>query len=63
MALHDINIALQFENVILLKDGEVLGSGDPGEVLSGSMIRSAFGVEIEVRKAEHGSYITHGKWF
>ena len=62
MALHDINIALQFENVVLLKDGTVLGSGDPAEVLSGGMIRTAFGVEIEVRKAEHGSYITHEKW-
>ena len=63
MALHDINVALQFEKVMVIKDGAVLGVGAPEAVLTGTMIREAFDVAIEVRKAEHGTYITHEKWF
>ena len=63
MALHDINVALQFEKVMVIKNGAVLGIGTPEAVLTGPMIRDAFDVSIELRKAEHGMYITHEKWF
>ncbi|MBS1192263.1 MAG: transporter related, partial [Nitrospirae bacterium] len=63
MALHDINVALQFEKVMVIKNGSVLGTGSPEAVLTGAMIQDAFDVAIEVRKAEHGTYITHEKWF
>src|SRR5512139_598862 len=63
MALHDINLALQFEKVMLIKAGEVHGIGAPETVLTGATIRDAFDVDIEVRKSEHGAYITHEKWF
>ncbi len=64
MALHDINIALQFEKVMVIKEGMVLGSGSPETVLTKEMIRQAFEVDIEVRKSESGEpYITHEKWF
>jgi ABC-type cobalamin/Fe3+-siderophores transport system ATPase subunit len=63
MALHDINVALQFEKVMVIKDGSILGIGAPEAVLTGPMIRDAFDVSIEVRKAEHGMYIAHEKWF
>jgi ABC-type cobalamin/Fe3+-siderophores transport system ATPase subunit len=63
MALHDINVALQFEKVMVIKNGAVLGVGAPEAVLTGPMIRDAFDVSIELRKAEHGMYITHEKWF
>lgn len=64
MALHDINIALQFEKVMLIKEGRMLGSGRPETVLNNDMIRQAFDVNIEVRKPEGGkAYITHEKWF
>jgi len=63
MALHDINVALQFEKVMLIKQGEIVGIGAPETVLTGATIRDAFDVDIEVRKAEHGAYITHEKWF
>ena len=62
MALHDINLALQFEKVMLIKSGEVHGIGAPETVLTGATIRDAFDVAIEVRKSEHGAYITHEKW-
>jgi iron complex transport system ATP-binding protein len=63
MALHDINIALQFKKVMLIKEGGVLGIGNPETVLTGGMIRQAFDVDIEVRTSERGgAYITHETW-
>ncbi len=60
MALHDINIALQFDRVILIKDGKVIGNGNPEEVLTREMLRQAFDVSMEVRKSEEtGMYIRY----
>jgi iron complex transport system ATP-binding protein len=63
MALHDINLALQFEKVMLLKNGSVLGIGPPEAVLTRQLIRDAFEVDLDVRRTEHGAYITQEKWF
>jgi ABC-type cobalamin/Fe3+-siderophores transport system ATPase subunit len=64
MALHDINIALQFEKVILIRDGKILGSGTPDTVLTGSMLKKAFDVNIEVKKQDSGeAYISYGNNF
>jgi iron complex transport system ATP-binding protein len=64
MALHDINIALQFEKVMVIKEGSILGSGSPETVLTKEMIRQAFAVDVEVRTSDRGeAYITHEKWF
>jgi iron complex transport system ATP-binding protein len=49
MALHDINMALQFEKVMLIKDGKVLGMGNPEIVLSRDLLKEAFDVDIEAR--------------
>jgi iron complex transport system ATP-binding protein len=61
MALHDINLALQFEKVMLIKRGAIMGIGTPETVLTGATIQDAFDVDIEVRKAEHGAYIAYEK--
>jgi iron complex transport system ATP-binding protein len=50
MALHDINVALQFENVVLIKDGAVIGTGRPGDVLTKTMLKQAFDVDVEIRR-------------
>jgi iron complex transport system ATP-binding protein len=63
MALHDINIALQFEKVMLIKSGSILGAGGPEKVLTGAMIEQAFDVSVEIKKSDRGkSYIMHEKW-
>ncbi len=60
MALHDINIALQFKSVTLIKDGNIIGSGDPETILTGSMLKQAFDVNIEIKKTDTGStYISY----
>jgi ABC-type cobalamin/Fe3+-siderophores transport system ATPase subunit len=64
MALHDINVALQFEKVMLIKEGAILGIGSPASVLTGDMIKQAFGVDLEIKRTGRGgAYITHEKWF
>ncbi len=64
MALHDINVALQFEKVMLIKEGSILGIGSPETVLTGEMIKQAFDVAVEIRKSDRGgTYITHERWF
>ena len=54
MALHDINIALQFEKVMLIKDGMILGFGRPEEVLTGVSLKEAFAVDIEISRQDSG---------
>lgn len=54
MALHDINMALQFEKVMLIKEGRILGIGEPENVLKKDLLKEAFDVNIEVRKQNGG---------
>ncbi len=58
MALHDINMALQFEKVMVIKDGEILGMGNPERVLSENLLKEAFDVSIEIRR--HGILFLSG---
>ena len=60
MALHDINIALQFEKVMLIKEGNLIGSGRPDEILSRTMLKQAFDVDVEIRKSNNNEiYISY----
>jgi iron complex transport system ATP-binding protein len=60
MALHDINIALQFEKVLLIKKGNLLGLGNPQDVLTESSIANAFDVEVKImRQADGKAYVSY----
>ena len=60
MALHDINIALQFEKIMLIKEGEILGIGNPDIVLTKDLLKHAFDVEVEIKREESGAaYISY----
>lgn len=60
MALHDINIALQFEKVMLIKEGRVLGIGHPKNVLTREMLRDAFDVTVEINRSGSGNtYVSY----
>jgi len=54
MALHDINVALQFDTLMLIKDGSLIGNGRPETVLSRSKLKQAFDVDVEVKKTDTG---------
>ncbi|MBI5640212.1 MAG: ABC transporter ATP-binding protein [Nitrospirae bacterium] len=60
MALHDINIALQFEKVLLIKNGEILGIGRPADILTEGLITEAFDVNVKIiRHSEGKAYISY----
>ncbi|NWF76480.1 MAG: ABC transporter ATP-binding protein [Nitrospirae bacterium] len=50
MALHDITMALQFEKVILIKNGSIINSGVPETVLKKELLKEAFDVNIDISK-------------
>ena len=54
MALHDINIAFQFDRLILVKEGRIIGNGKPEEVLTKGMLKKAFDVDMELKKEDSG---------
>jgi len=61
MALHDINMALRFSKVILVKDGSILGIGTPEEVLSDAWLRDAFDIKVSIiRQPDGSSFIRYG---
>jgi iron complex transport system ATP-binding protein len=61
MALHDINAAFQFEKVMLIKDGRILGIGNPEEVLTPGLLKEAFDVPVEIEKTSSGgAFIRYG---
>lgn len=54
MALHDINIALQFDRIMLIKEGKILGIGSPDAVLTKDLLKQAFDVEVEIKRQDSG---------
>lgn len=48
MALHDITMALQFDKIMLVKEGALISMGRPEEVFTREMLKLAFDVDIKV---------------
>jgi len=47
--LHDLNMAARYADLIIaLKDGEVIASGTPAEVVTGDVLRTVFGIEATI---------------
>jgi iron complex transport system ATP-binding protein len=60
MALHDINMALQFEGVILIQEGRIIASGNPEDVLTRDMVKQAFDVNVEIKRSgTDGIYVRY----
>jgi len=61
MALHDINIALQFSKVMLVKNGAFLGTGRPEDILTEELLKDAFDVQVSIMRHSDGcSFIRYG---
>jgi iron complex transport system ATP-binding protein len=60
MALHDVNLAFQFQKIVLIKDGRVLGTGAPDKVLTEKLLKEAFEIDVNVHRLKEGSFITYG---
>lgn len=60
MALHDINIAMQFSKVMLIKEGTILNIGRPEDVLTRDLLKEAFDVGVDIKKdTTGGTYINY----
>ncbi|WBV44378.1 ABC transporter ATP-binding protein [Pseudoroseomonas cervicalis] len=56
LALHDLNLAAQFcDRLVLLQDGRVRCAGPPEAVLTPATLRAVYGVEAEVVLAHPGA--------
>ncbi len=59
--LHDINLAAQYaDQILLLKNGKVLADGSPVDVLKPNLLHSAFGVEgtvLESKEVAHPIFV------
>ncbi len=54
-AIHDLNIAASFcDRLYVLKEGKIVGSGTPQEVLTQSLIREVYQVETEITVDSRG---------
>jgi len=49
MVLHDLSQACRYaDNLVVMKDGEIVATGHPSEVVTADLVRSVFGVEASV---------------
>ena len=66
-AIHDLNIAAMYcDRLYILKDGEIVGSGTPEELLTPETIRRVYQVESEIVRDGNGKMhilFTEGKKF
>ncbi|WP_053954962.1 heme ABC transporter ATP-binding protein [Inediibacterium massiliense] len=52
--LHDINLAARFStHILLLKNGKIIGSGSPDEVITVENLKNAYGMDMVVEKSPY----------
>jgi iron complex transport system ATP-binding protein len=55
MVLHDLNLAAQYaDNLLVLKQGELVACGHPKQVLTSELVQDIYNVEAQVITDEHG---------
>ncbi len=55
VALHDLNLAARFaDHVVLMRQGKIILSGPPNEVLASSELAETYGVNIDVHETKDG---------
>ncbi len=57
MALHDINLIHHFDRVYIVKNGTVVASGPPREVVTESLLRDVYEVEIKLYPQDNGTFL------
>ena len=49
MVLHDLNLAIRYsDHLVVMRDGMVIASGPPAEVISVELLRDVFGLDASV---------------
>jgi len=55
MVLHDLNLAAQYaDNLLVLKDGKLVASGHPNDILTPALVKNVYNVEADVTKDSSG---------
>ncbi|MBJ7539330.1 ABC transporter ATP-binding protein [Marinomonas transparens] len=55
MVLHDLNLAAQYaDNLLVLKDGDVVASGHPNNILTSSLVKEVYKVDAQITKDSSG---------
>lgn len=55
MVLHDLNLAAQYaDNLLVLKNGHLVASGHPKAILTSDLVQSIYDVQAQVIEDEHG---------
>ena len=55
MVLHDLNLAAQYaDNLLVLKSGHLVASGHPKAILTSDLVQSIYDVQAQVIEDEHG---------
>lgn len=55
MVLHDLNLAAQYaDNLLVLKQGELVASGHPKQVLTSELVQDIYNVDAQVITDENG---------
>jgi len=63
LVLHDMNLAARYaDRILLMKDGEVVKQGSPGDVLTETSLSELFEVNIKVMEHPQGQYPLIVNW-
>ncbi|MGO2354163.1 MAG: ABC transporter ATP-binding protein [Marinomonas foliarum] len=55
MVLHDLNLAAQYaDNLLVLKDGKLVASGHPNDILTPELIKDVYNVDADITKDTSG---------
>jgi iron complex transport system ATP-binding protein len=55
MVLHDLNLAAQYaDNLLVLKDGQLIASGHPSDILNPALVKAVYNVDADVTKDASG---------
>lgn len=58
MVLHDINQSLYYsDEITAMKEGQIIAKGKPEDVINSELIKSVYGVELEVSEVDGKPYV------
>lgn len=58
MVLHDINQSLYYsDEIAAMKEGQIIAKGKPEDVINSELIKSVYGVELEVSEEDGKPYV------
>jgi len=56
MAMHDISLASQFDHLYVIRQGKVMASGSPDEIITPALLKDAFDVDVKVYRQDNNTF-------